>query len=260
MSGSNDMATRAEIFHWIAQHENIFSALRHPIGDTGVYFSDTTRNYYPKDFVASYRGVLLLLLQNHVQFQIITPRTLAQFHGKVLVLPDVRVLSDEEAATIQQLSSAGTRVVITGEADKKLAGLGSAVRFPGQPEIAYVTAAEKDFDASNPASQPALLQAIATESDVQVIVSKNVVAHEAKLNGRTYVFFANFDGLKAGAIATPITQHDIRLIVPAQSGSTLHVLPFLGTETVLNPKPSQQDGKEEFVIPEIERGAVVWLE
>src|SRR5579875_3775787 len=87
MSGSNDMPTRGQIFHWIAAHENIFGAERQPAGETGVYFSDTTRNYYPKEFVAAYRGVLLMLLQNHVQFRIVSARTLDAFHGKVLVLP-----------------------------------------------------------------------------------------------------------------------------------------------------------------------------
>ncbi len=98
MSGSNDMPTRVQIFHWIAAHEDIFGAERQPEGETGVYFSDTTRNYYPKEFVAAYRGVLLMLLQNHVQFRIVTARTLDAFHGKVLVLPDVRVMSEKEAS------------------------------------------------------------------------------------------------------------------------------------------------------------------
>jgi hypothetical protein len=38
--------------------------------------------------------MLLLLLQAHVQFQIVTPRTLSAFTSNTLVLPDVRVLND----------------------------------------------------------------------------------------------------------------------------------------------------------------------
>ena len=79
MSGSNDMPTRNEIFDWVAAHEDIFGAHREPIGEVGVYFSNTTRNFYPADFVASYRGVLLLLLRNHIQFRIVTPRTVNSF-------------------------------------------------------------------------------------------------------------------------------------------------------------------------------------
>ncbi len=35
MSGSNDMPTRTEIFGWIAKHEDIFGAIRKPVGETG---------------------------------------------------------------------------------------------------------------------------------------------------------------------------------------------------------------------------------
>ena len=54
MSGSNDMATRTEVYHWVAAHEDIFGVHREPVGEVGVYFSDTTRNFYSKEFIASY--------------------------------------------------------------------------------------------------------------------------------------------------------------------------------------------------------------
>jgi hypothetical protein len=259
MSGSNDMPTRVQIFHWIGQHEDIFGALRKPVGATGVYFSDETRNFCPEEFVASYRGVLLLLLQNHVQFQIVTPRTLAQFQGKVLVLPDVRVLSDDEAATLQRKSDTGMQLVLTGSSDSKLDSVKSAVRFPSRPEVDYLTTAQKDFAALDPSSGGKLLQAIKTDSDVRVLASKNVVAHEAVIDKRTYLFLANFDGLKAGEMETPTTQRDVRVIAPVRMGRTLHVLPFMGTETLVEGKASPNGDGVEFRIPELERGAVAWF-
>src|ERR1700758_4084703 len=107
MSGSNDMATRAEIFHWVAAHQAIFSSLRVPVGNVGVYFSDTTRNYSPKEYIASYRGILLLFLQTHIQFQIVTSRTLSAFAGSTLVLPDVRVLNDAESIAAHRFHQQG---------------------------------------------------------------------------------------------------------------------------------------------------------
>ena len=210
MSGSNDMPTRKQIFHWIAAHEDIFGAQRQPEGETGVYFSDTTRNYYPKEFVAAYRGVLLMLLQNHVQFRIVTARTLDAFRGKVLVLPDVRVLSEQEAAGVKSFADRGGHVVLTGKTDARLDGLKEAKRFPDQPEIRYLDTAQKDFYAVSPASEADLLHAIATESDVQVSASQNVVVHEARVNGRTTLFLANFSGLQAGQNETPAEQRGIR--------------------------------------------------
>ena len=258
MSGSNDMPTRMQIFHWIAAHEDIFGAERQPEGETGVYFSDTTRNYYQKEFVAAYRGVLLMLLQNHVQFRIVTARTLDAFHGKVLVLPDVRVLSEKEAAGVGAFVAAGGRVVLTGKTDSRLNQLQSAQRFPDQPELRYLDAAQKDFYTVNPASEAALLHAIQTRTDVQVDASQNVVVHEARVNGQTFLFLANFAGLQAGQNETPATQTGIHVSANAALGHTLHWLPFLGTETTVEGRASGNGVT--FTLPPLERGAVAWFE
>jgi hypothetical protein len=258
MSGSNDMPTRVQIFHWIAAHEDIYGAERQPEGETGVYFSDTTRNYYPNEFVAAYRGVLLMLLQNHVQFRIVTERTLDEFHGKVLVLPDVRVLSEKEAAGVEAFADHGGRVVLTGKIDARLDGLKGAARFPDQPELRYLSAAQKDFYGVNPASEPDLLHAIATESGVRVEASQNVVIHEARVKGRTYLFLANFSGLQAGQNEKPARQEGIRVMLQPGQGKTLHWLPFLGTETTVQGRASG-DGVT-FTLPALDRGAVAWFE
>lgn len=257
MSGSNDMPTRTEIFHWIAAHEDVFGAIRQPVGATGVYFSDTTRNYYPREFVASYQGVLLMLLRNHVQFQVVTPRTLDHFDGKVLVLPDVRVVSDEEAASLRRLKARGIRVVTTGKTDKRLDSLSEATRFPDSPEVRYLERAQKDFYGSDPASEPDFLRAIATDSDVTVNASPDVVVHEARIGGRTYLYLANFAGLQAGQNETPAAQGSIRITVKGHTGRTLHVLPFLGTESQVSGKLTGE--AVEFDVPSLERGAVAWF-
>ncbi|HEX5235823.1 MAG TPA: hypothetical protein VFW25_10890 [Silvibacterium sp.] len=258
MSGSNDMPTRVEIFHWIAAHEDIFGAVREPVGETGVYFSDETRNLYPTEFIDAYRGVLLLLLQNHVQFRIVTPRTLAQFHGKVLVLPDVRIASDEEVSGFRHYANAGGRIVLTGRVENRLRKLANSVEFSGGTEVRYLKAAEKDFPTSEPSSAPRLLHAIATQSGVQVSASKNVVVHEARLGGRTFLFLANFDGIRAGENLDPTPQHDIQVLAPGALGHTLHLLPFLGTESVIHGTVSSDE--VEFRIPVLERGTVAWFE
>ena len=258
MSGSNDMPTRKHIFCWIASHEDIFGAERQPEGETGVYFSDTTRNYYPKEFVDAYRGVLLLLLQNHVQFRIVTARTLNAFHGKVLVLPDVRVLSEQEAAGVKSFADGGGHVVLTGKTDAHLDALKEAQRFPDQPEIRYLDAAQKDFYGVSPASEAGLLHAIETESDVQVSASRNVVVHEARVNGRPFLFFANFTGVQAGQNETPAPQSGIRVTAPVAMGKKLHWLPFLGTVTTLEGQTSGD--ATSFTLPALERGAVAWFE
>jgi hypothetical protein len=259
MSGSNDMPTRVEIFKWIAAHEDIFSVQREPLGEVGVYFSDKTRNFYPENFVSSYRGVLLLLLRHHIQFRIVTPRTLDAFHQQTLILPDVRVLTDAESSAIHNFAGQGGRVVLTGHADPKLSDLNSAQRFPDAPERAYLHAAAADFDAPDPSAATDFLSSLHLAADkVTVAASRNVVVHVAASGSRTYIFFANFDGLKAGAVATPRTQHGVLITLEVPEGTRLHVLPFLGVESVIPGK--LHAGKMEFTLPALDRGAVAWIE
>jgi hypothetical protein len=257
MSGSNDLTTRTEIYSWIAKHEDIFGAIRKPVGETGVYFSDATRNLYPNEFVNSYRGVLLLLLQNHIQFKIVTPRTLAQFHGKVLVLPSVKIVNQKEVLGLHGYASQGGKVVVTGTADKQLDSLHDATRFTDRREVKYLSSAEKNFIASDPTSEPDLLEAIGTSTGVEIRASKNVVVHEARIGDRVYLFFANFDGLQAGVKATPAVQQDIEVRVPLQFGAKLHWLPFMGSDALVDGQSSPKGLR--FSVPTLDRGAIAWF-
>jgi hypothetical protein len=257
MSGSNDMATRLEIFKWVAAHEDIFGAHREPTGEVGVYFSDTTRNFYPRDFVASYRGVLLLLLRNHIQFRIVTPRTANSFDRKVLVLPDVRVVSDAESSSIHRFTEQGGRVIMTGQADPKLNDLSNAGRYPDMPERAYLKTAEADFNSPDSPWATDFLHSLHVSDKVAVTASRNLVAHVSMIGTRQYIFMANFDGLRPGEVATPRTQHDIQITLEAPAGTQLHILPFLGVESVISGK--QRGRQMQFALPSVDRGAIAWI-
>src|SRR6201993_3967187 len=149
MAGSNDLPTRKKIFDWIAAHEKTFYLPRSPIDPIGVYFSPETRNFHAKEFLASYRGILILLMQKHFEFQIVTPRTLAEFRGKTLVLPDVRVLGQSEKTWLKEFAAA-KRLVVTGTDATELGDLPNVVRLRECPGKAYNAAIEKDFEHSSP--------------------------------------------------------------------------------------------------------------
>ncbi|MBT9330103.1 hypothetical protein [Paracidobacterium acidisoli] len=258
MSGSNDPPTRREIFHWIAAHDHTFFDTRTPLGNVGVYFSDTTRNYGPKDFVAAYRGVILYLLENHIQFQIVTPRTLSSFHGPTLVLPDVRFISDEESAAFHTFAQSG-RLVLTGKPDEKLQDIAGAIRLPDSPERAYLDAASSHFDGERPADASSALQkAIDNHFDISIEAPRTVVGHVARVNNKTYVYFANFTGLQAGVNATPTPQTEVSVLVPSSLGTKMHVLPFMGSESEITGRKQGDDVR--FTLPAVQRGTVVWLE
>jgi hypothetical protein len=118
MSGSNDMETRKAVFQWISSHEKTFYSPRTPIHPIGIYFSPQTRNYFPADFIEAYRGMMSLLLQAHLEFQIVTPRNLQTFSGDVLILPEVKCLSDAELNFLRSSLRSGKGLIVTGETGK----------------------------------------------------------------------------------------------------------------------------------------------
>lgn len=254
MSGSNDMATRTQIFQWVAAHQDIFRAQRTALGDVGVYFSDASRNNDPKDFVASYRGVLLLLLQSHIQFQIVTPRSVGSFTGHTLVLPDVRMMDTAESIAVHRFQRRGGKLVLTGRPDDKMKDIAASTRLPDSPERAYLEAAVAHLDSVRPSDQAHLLDAISSRSEIRIQAAPDVVAHVARVNAATCIFFANFAGLQAGKVATPAPQSDITLTVPRRMGKSMKVLPFLGESIDVPGAPSGAD--VQFRLPTLERGSV----
>jgi len=83
----------------------------------GTLFSGTlkaNRDYDVAEFLPSYRGTLVALLQTHREFEVVTPRTLAKFTGKALVLPNVTMLNDIEKGEITAYSQRGGHLIVTG--------------------------------------------------------------------------------------------------------------------------------------------------
>ena len=255
MAGSNDPATRKKIFSWIKQNEKTFYLPRTPINPVGVYFSPQTRNFYAEDFLRSYRGILLLLMQAHREFQIVTPRTLHEFHGEALVLPDVRILSPEEREWLEQYAGGGKKLIITGnnvlEADNP-----SIVRFSACPGKAYIAALESDFDRTTPQMQQAFLDSLPPSAGIEISASPQVASSIASVNGATHVFLANFAGLVGGKnpVQTPQT---VTIRVPAERGSSGFFLPFLGDMQRVEGVPTQ--GTVTFTLPPVAKGGVFWL-
>ncbi|HQR39309.1 MAG TPA: hypothetical protein PLF26_13030, partial [Blastocatellia bacterium] len=133
MSGSNDLATRTRVFAWIARHEKTFYRPREPVDPVGLYFSPDTRNADASGFVRAFQGVFVMLLQKHVEVAVVTPRTLAGFRGRTLVLPSVSTLDDAERDALNRLAALGCRLVVTGPGPAGLAASDQIVRFPACP-------------------------------------------------------------------------------------------------------------------------------
>ncbi len=255
MSNSNDIRTRTEIFDWVRRHEDHFYQPRTPITPVGIYFSPKTRDYFAEEFISSFRGIAMLLMQSHREFQIVTPRTLGSFRGQTLVLPDVRVLPDQEASAMRAYAQRGGKLVVTGKSDLPLGD--KVTRFADCPGKAYIASLRHDFDTASPQSQSRFLIALEQTPRVRVEAGPAVATSIAMVNGTPHVYFANFKGLKPGKNATPVPETSAQVTVKSGGTPVLHFLPFIGQEMQVS--GVRKGTHVVFSIPAIERGAVVWI-
>lgn len=295
MSGSNDIETRKLIFGWIKEHEKTFFLPRKPVRPVGVYFSPATRNYFATDFIDSYRGILMLLLQSHLEFQIVTPRTLAGFHGEMLILPDARCLGNAELDDLRSYAGSGKALIMTGEtgsydetgarrdsnpvhrlmaikkADEKQIG-NSFLYYPRCPGRMYYLQLQKEFDRQAAAGisentrfdelrkefVSEILKVGGFKPAVEINASPFVATQIAEVGGKPSVFLANFKGLKSKEIARQMPEQNVVITFSTSAPRSIAFLPFLGEVQKL--PGTFANGRLSCKLPPIEKGAVVWLE
>ncbi len=256
MGGSNDLATRKQIFDWIAKNEKALYLPREPMQPVGVYFSPKSRDYTDKQFLDSYRGTLVALLQAHREFQVVTPRTLAIFHGERLVLPEVTTLNDIEKQSIKAFVARGGHLVVLGENATGIPDT-DLTRLPNDPGGSYYGALENDFSAASKNPPQQLLAAAGKNSAVELDAPSTVAANFGMVSGTPHVFLANFTGLVPSKVAVPTPVSTIRVRVAGAKGKTLTFLPFLGEAQIL--QGEVKGDRVEFTLPPLERGAIVWI-
>jgi hypothetical protein len=257
MAGSNDLATRTKIFGWIADHEKTFYRPRLPVRPVGVYFSPRTRDYGAREFISSYRGCLILLMQKHWEFQVVTPRTLADFSGDTLALPDVREISPEEQAGLKKLAVSGKRIVITGQNASGLQASEKVAVFPDCPCRKYEAGLDVNMENADPERAGEFLAALQHKSEIEITAPALVASSIATVDGKVQVFLANFSGLRGGVNPVPTAQKGISVRLRA-GAKQVDFLPFLGEG---QPVQAKREGKEfVYYLPALERGGVASIE
>lgn len=256
MAGSNDYPTRREIFAWIKANEKTLYDRRTPIAPVGVYFSPKTRDYYADDFITSYRGILILLMQKHLEFQVVTPRTLAAFEGNTLVIPNVRILSDDEKGLLGKYATSGRTLVIMGEDATHLDDRPNVIRLKNDIGAEYFAKLQKNFDSATPDDEPQFLNSLKAAQKVQVMAGTSVATSIAKVDGTPHIYFANFTGLRGGV--NPVQTPQTGVTVKVEDANEIHgfFLPFLGEISPLS--GVVHGGDVTFTLPAIQKGAVFW--
>jgi hypothetical protein len=258
MAGSNDPPTRKKIFSWIKAHEKTFYSPRAPISPIGVYFSPETRNFFAKEFTASYRGILILLMQKHLEFQVVTPRTLSDFNGSILILPDVRLINDSEKSLLREYVAKNRDLLITGEDATGIASAPNVIRFSACPGKDYSATLQKDFDTATPDREHEFLESLKAEVAVRVVASPMLATSIARVDTKAHVFFANFAGLRGGVNPVQTPETGVQVTITHATKGRGFFLPFLGDVQLLEGTASA-DGLT-YNLPAIQKGAVFWYE
>ena len=149
----------------------------------------------------------------------------------------------------------------TGEDALHLSGGPNVMRFSECPGKIYNALLEKDFERATPETQRPFLESLEpslseTGRRVEVVASASVATSVAQVKGVTHVFLANFAGLVGGANPIQTPQTDVKISLPVVPGNAGYFLPFLGDVQKL--QGAQKDGRETFVLPAINKGAVFW--
>jgi hypothetical protein len=214
---------------------------------------------YASEFLRSYRGILILLMQKHLEFQIVTPRALADFRGRTLILPDIRTMNDGEKSWLKEFAGKGNRVLITGTDATDLGDALNVVKMANCPGKAYETAMEKDFEHASPDSQREFFASLQGGESVKIQASAHIATSIARNpSGRVNVYLANFDGLRGGTNPIQTPQNGVTVTVKSSGELKGYVLPFLGE--VQSVKGIRSGDSATFTLPTITRGAVFWYE
>ncbi len=284
MSGSNDLDTRKQVYNWINEYEKMIYNPRQPISPIGVYFSPKTRDYFSEQWKQSYYGIMEMLINNHLEFEIVTPRKLGNARNQLLILPDVRCLSEKELLQIKTLLKEGKTVMFTGQTGyynerrektedrDPLKGLTekypNALYFEGKPGVAYFKFMKKNYNAATyiglethyeNRSYNAFLDSVGKYSSPAVTIqnASGCVTQTAVVDGVETIFIANFSGLKSKENAIPFPQKNITITL---NGSTkgddrIIFIPFLGKPMHL--KGKWRDNQLKISLPTFLRGAIV---
>jgi hypothetical protein len=286
MSGSNDYAARTRVYKWIKEYQNIIYAPRKTMSPVAIYFSPATRNYFADEAIRSYMGVMEMMMVNHIETEIVTPLTLSTSNSRILVLPSVKCLSDEEFSQLELWLQNGKTIIFTGEAGaynnkleianrKRIAELSlkypRAVTIDGTPEIAYHKFIKDNYNESvykgsnkmyeNNNLNP-LLKLIKEDNAfspaVKIDNADACVVQIAEVEKQPVIFIANFSGLKGKENARQ--KPDSNIVVTfnnAKQNVHAKFVPFLGSPKKLEGKWS--NGGFTVNLPPVFRGAIVSL-
>lgn len=278
MSETNDMKTRTEVYKWVSQYEDIFYSPRTPLEPISVYFSDVTRNYFSEEFINSFRGIVSMLMHSHLPVQIVTSRTIDKLSPKILILPDVKCISDQELSFLKTLEGNGTKLIATGEFasyDENLEKQNSIsftdlINLKDCPGKTYTenlkSELNKYFNSNNFDTEEMyetkniflskLFELTSYSSKFKIDAPIELITTTSIDENYIYLFLTNIKGICEACDAEERNIRDVKISYTGSiGGDEVYALPFLGTKEKVTTLKTENETS--FTIPEVERGMVI---
>jgi len=280
MAGSNDYSLRKEIFGWIKANEDILYTERKPVNPIGVYFVPGTRNYFMDDYIKSYYGILHLLLNNHLEYQVLTPRTIKDFKGSVLILPDAAILSAEETDLMKEFYKKGMKLILTGETGyydsvKTILNENSFLNYlcankSAGRDFLYLPECpgKKYFDKKDTAVIISFSEQLREflpgfKQKFNIKASNFVKTQTADLGNKYCIFISNLKGLKGYSTCIPASENKIEINYESGELHNIYYMPYLGRKKKITEKVAKNtSGKStvSFILPKVQFGGVVIID
>jgi hypothetical protein len=103
-----------------------------------------------------------------------------------------------------------------------------------------------------------ILHTLQFSPSVDITASPFISTQIARVDGKVHLFFANFKGLKRMENAQQIAEKNTILSLKTGADTRIMFLPFLGQAQTI--QGEWKEGILTCVLPEIQKGAVVWFE
>lgn len=287
MSSTNDLGTRKEVYKWIAENSDKLYYKHYPVDPVGIYFSPETRNLFADEYPESFFGTIFLLANSHIDYDIITPKTLSDFNHKAIILPDAKCLNNEEIETLNHLKNKGIKIIYIGETGKydenriiRKNPLYDDSSFSNNRILIIKADIGRDYykilennlnkyfysdsQKENKIAdyKDSLISEIINFIDltptIKIDAPVNILTTISKdKNGRTFIHLLNIDQL-CEVCNKNISNNTIRVSFNKNLGKEVYFLPYIGNRQNLKLAGSN----ENFIlkVPMFDRGAVLWIE
>jgi len=106
------------VYHWEAANE-VFLLNRRPVATVGVVWSQENTDWYGREHTEErvdlpWRGITSALIRARIPYLPIHVEDIKETPLRVLILPDIAVLTDSQVAAIRQFAARGGSIIATG--------------------------------------------------------------------------------------------------------------------------------------------------